>query len=149
MHNGGGLGYLASNIADSNYSGVIAQLNPAVAGIEAVTNDASSGTAVASYVTSLSAAIAALPNDKFMFTDPPSRTSGGGGPITQAGQDKYNNLARSCASAANIPILVTYGATSGGWTQWNAQGFYLDDYHLTTTGRGVMANDAYNLLNAP
>lgn len=149
MHNGGGSGYLAANIANSSYSGVIAQLNPAVAGIEAVTNDASSSTAVASYVTSLSAAIAALPNDKFMFTDPPSRTSGGGGPITQAAQDKYNNLARSCAWAANIPILDPYAAMSGGWTQWNAQGFYLDDYHLTTTGKGFMAMDAYNLLIAP
>lgn len=149
MHNGGGSGYLASDIANSNYSGVISQIGPVVAGIEAVTNDASGGTAVATYVTSLNAAIAALPGDKFMFTDPPSRTSGGATPISQAAQDKYNNLARSCAWAANIPILDTYAAMSpGGWTQWQAQGFYLDDYHLTTTGKGFMANDAYALLIA-
>lgn len=36
----------------------------------------------------------------------------------------------------------------GGWTQWQAQGFFLDDHHLTTTGKGSMANDAYTPLMA-
>lgn len=119
QHNWGGLGYLASNIA-TQLTAASSPTRPEIAGIGAVANDTSSATATASDATSLSAAIAALPNDKVMITDPPSRASGGGGPITQLAQDKYNDLAGSCAGAANIPILDTYAATSASWTQWYA-----------------------------
>lgn len=144
-NNGGGNAYLSSQY----YTDVIAALNPALGVYSGGGNDALLGYSAAGCLANMRVGFAALPNDRVMLTTSPLRISGGASPISQATQDQFADINRQVGFEYDAPIVDWYASYPNGWTQANAQGEMLDDYHRTALAQGFLAQDIYALLIAP
>jgi hypothetical protein len=132
--------------AENSVQAVVRRLAPDLVHYEAVTNDASTGTAEATYISSVQFAIvqALLSGDVIVSGDPPTAP----GTLTQAAQDRYTWLQYRAAYAYGVPVIALPDVM-GPRLKWANMGLYNSDtIHFTGTGTLTGNGDIYGNIIA-